>query len=260
MQIATYHADDSLQPRIVATEAEYARLTALGAFAGPAAEEVARELHRDFVYHSANIQGNHIARAEVARLLTVRPRMDQISADQREVINLSLGLDYIGMLALGEMPLTERLIRILHAVVMRGMPTGEEEAGSYRNDDLESLSYTVPPAADVIAEMGAFGRWLTLKPDAPEYEPRPVLRAAYAHTRLLTIHPFRNGNGRAARLLLNLVLLRAGYPAVAIDSGEKAAYLRGLGEATTYGNMTTILRLILDGLDRSLAAYATQAR
>ncbi|MGG7380819.1 Fic family protein, partial [Escherichia coli] len=84
------------------------------------------------------------------------------------------------------------------------------EPGLYRTADLPALGYPVPPGVAVVAEMGDFARWLLLRPAAPDYLPSPILRATYAHTRLLHIHPFAAGNGRVARLLLTLILRRAG--------------------------------------------------
>src|SRR5262249_25409278 len=56
----------------------------------------------------------------------------------------------------------------------------------------------------------------------------PVLRATQAHYRLTSIHPFRDGNGRTARLLMNLFLLRAGYPIAVIDCAKRSAYIDSL--------------------------------
>ncbi|HUS14613.1 MAG TPA: Fic family protein, partial [Chloroflexia bacterium] len=168
---------------------------------------------------------------------------------------LKLALSYIEMLAAGEMPLTERLIRILHAVVMKGLTTEGAESGSYRSDDLTTLADGVPTAAEVIPEMGTFGRWLALKPRSPEYESSPIVRAVFAHTRLLHIHPFREGNGRVARLLLNLVLLRSGFPLVTLDGAQRAIYLRGLNAASGSGDSTILVGMTLDAVDGALSAY-----
>ena len=255
MQIASYYADDTFGARIAAVEDQQARLAARGALTGPGAAAATEQLRQEFIYHSARMQGNRLARVEVARALTREPVLGQLPDAQQEVRNLFLGLDYIDMLAAGDMPLTERLIRILHAVVMRGLSANGEESGAYRSVDLTDLGYPVPPALDVIPEMGSFARWLTLRADSPEYVPSPVLRATYAHTRLLNIHPFVEGNGRTARLLLNLVLQRAGFPVVALDSAQYRAYLRGLEVVSARGDLTLILQMVLTALEHSLAAY-----
>ncbi|MDQ2805537.1 MAG: Fic family protein [Chloroflexota bacterium] len=253
MQIVTGHADAALAARVAGAEALQAHLAAAEAFVAGAA--VTAALQAAFIYHSARMQGNSMSAAEVA---TVRARgtvAGKSANEHQDIRNLDLSLSYVETLAGGEMPLTERLVRVLHALVMRDL-TGEADAsGSYRSSDLAHLSYPVPPAVDVVAAMGGFGRWLTLKPESAEYLASPILRATYAHTRLLTIHPFINGNGRTGRLLLNLLLLRAGFPPVALDSAAYPAYLHSLDAAGRDGDLTPILSLVLDAVERSLAAY-----
>jgi len=255
LQIAGFHAGAELRPRIAAAEAAVARRTADMTPGGEAATGIAEQQRRMFIYHSAHLQGSPMSRAAVEAVLDgalpdgIRP------ADVQEVLNLQLGLNYIEMLAAADMPLTERLTRILHAVVMRDLVPPSHEPGSYRIDDIAKLSYPVPPGVEVVSEMGDFGRWLALKPESPEYEPSPILRAAYAHTRLLTIHPFHNGNGRVARLLMNLVLLRAGFPLATIDGDARPAYLAALDAAGTRSDLNPTLVLLLDAIEASLAAY-----
>jgi Fic family protein len=255
LQIAGFHAGAQLRPRIASAEAAVARLTADMTPGGEAAPEIAEQQRRAFIYHSAHLQGNPMSRAEVDAVLDGAQPDGVRPADAQEVINLQLGLNYIEMLAAADMPLTERLARILHAVVMRDLVPPSHEPGSYRIDDMVKLSYPTPPGVEVVSEMGDFGRWLTLKPESAEYEPSPILRAAYAHTRLLTIHPFHNGNGRVARLLMNLVLRRVGFPLAAIDGDARSAYLAALGAAGTDGDLTPTLILLLGAVEASLAAY-----
>jgi Fic family protein len=255
MEIGIYHADNELLPRLWAAEAEHAQLAAAGAFVGPAAHRITAHLRNEVIYQSARLQGNRMAITDMAAVLAHEELPEAHPEERQEVENLAIGLSYIEMLAAGDMPLTERLIRVLHAVVMRGLTLPGPEAGAYRTDDLLELGYPVPAAVEVVPEMGSFARWLLLKPDSPEYIAGLILRATYAHTRLLHIHPFLNGNGRTARLVFNLLLLRAGFPFVAFAGDQRAAYLRGLSEASQQGDITLILGLVLDAVERSLTAY-----
>ena len=254
LQIVTGHADAALADRVAGAEALQTRLAAAGAFAAGAATTAA--LRAAFIVHSARMQGNTMTAAEVAVARARGTVAGKTANEHQDIRNLDLGLSYVETLAEGAMPLTERLVRVLHALVMRDLTGEEDESGSYRSSDLAHLSYPVPPAVDVVAAMGSFGRWLTLKPESVEYLASPILRATYAHTRLLTIHPFVNGNGRTARLLLNLLLLRAGFPPVALDSAAYPTYLHSLDEAGRNGDLTRIFGLVLNAVERSLAAYA----
>ena len=90
----------------------------------------------------------------------------------------------------------------------------------------------LPGPAERPALMGDLARWRGAAPATPE-------AAFEAHWRFVAIHPFDDGNGRTGRLLMNFVLLRAGYPPVLIGPEERAAYLgalerRGRGEVGPY--------------------------
>ena len=64
----------------------------------------------------------------------------------------------------------------------------------------------------------------------------PVELAAEAHYRLVTIHPFTDGNGRAARLLMNMILLMSGYPAAIIRKRDRLAYIDSLEKVQLGGS------------------------
>ena len=81
----------------------------------------------------------------------------------------------------------------------------------------------------------------------------PVKYAATAHYRFVSIHPFRDGNGRTARLLMNLLLIRAGYPIVIINNQIRNDYINALA----YGqqdqdDLTQLLALVYDATISSL--------
>jgi cell filamentation protein, protein adenylyltransferase len=79
----------------------------------------------------------------------------------------------------------------------------------------------LPSPAEVPAPMGDFVHWLQTAPTNAD-------TAFSAHARLVAIHPFSDGNGRTARLLMNLLLLRAGYPPVVIGPEHRAGYIDAL--------------------------------
>ncbi len=95
----------------------------------------------------------------------------------------------------------------IHGLILRGID--DANAGRYRNVAvrISGSTVTLPNPLKVSDLMEDFGRWLK----KPEID-HPVELAAEAHYRLVTIHPFVDGNGRAARLLMSLILLMHGYP------------------------------------------------
>ena len=75
-----------------------------------------------------------------------------------------------------------------------------------------------------------------------------------AHRRLVTIHPFNDGNGRTARLLMNLILIRGGYPPVSIGPADRAAYIAAIDDAEAFN------RFSYERLDAILTEYLSAIR
>ncbi len=83
----------------------------------------------------------------------------------------------------------------------------------------------------------------------------PIKRAAELHTRFVKIHPFVDGNGRTARLLLNFELMKAGFPPAVIQKEDRLAYYDALDVACLTDNFNSITLLVAEAVKRSLAAY-----
>jgi len=101
--------------------------------------------------------------------------------------------------------------------------------------------------------LGDLSRWLGAAPDTPE-------TAFVAHRRLVDVHPFNDGNGRTARLVMNLVLLRGGYPPIAVRPQDRPAYVPALQQAQAGKGAEAFDRLLYERLDATLADYVAAAR
>ncbi|HEV2690029.1 MAG TPA: Fic family protein, partial [Bryobacteraceae bacterium] len=101
--------------------------------------------------------------------------------------------------------------------------------------------------AEIPALMGDFARWLgaAQTPDA----------AFMAHRRLVDIHPFNDGNGRTARLLMNLILIRAGYPPIAVRPEDRPEYVRALQQPQAGQGSEAFDTLLYQRLDATLGEY-----
>lgn len=84
----------------------------------------------------------------------------------------------------------------------------------------------------------------------------PVLRAVQLHTDFVKIHPFIDGNGRTARLLLNLELLKAGYPAIVLPVQRRLDYYAALDTAHVDGDTTPFVHLVTDCMREAFALYS----
>lgn len=203
----------------------------------------------ELTYASNALEGNTLTRSETAIVLekglTVRgkPLKDHLEAiDHRDA------LAYVRQLAARDEPIREVDIRDIHRLVLaRSEPA---EAGRYSTVERRVLGSEVrfPKPAEIPALMGDLGRWLAASEPGPD-------TAFQAHARLVTIHPFTDGNGRTARLLMNLVLFKAGYPPLVIRPEDRPDYLDSLELLQLSGDGTAFSTLLLQRLDDSLERY-----
>ncbi len=96
--------------------------------------------------------------------------------------------------------------------------------------------------------MGDLAGWLATAENRPD-------AAFTAHRRLVDIHPFNDGNGRTARLLMNLILIRGGYPPVAVRPEDRLEYIRSLQRAQAGQGIEEFNGLLYRRLDATLDEY-----
>jgi len=141
-------------------------------------------------------------------------------------------------------PLTERDILDVHAIVLADI---DPAAGRFRSERvLIAGSHFVPPGSQKFPDL--IPRMLEL---ANRQGIDPVVQAAEIHYNLAAVHPFRDGNGRTARLMMNYLLLRQGFPLTIIEVGQRAEYLSALDEANT-GQWGRFALFIANSVERSI--------
>jgi Fic family protein len=211
----------------------------------------------DITYTSNAIEGNTLTAGETALVLekglTIagKPLRDHL-----EAVDHAAALDWVLQLAASSTgPIRETDIRSLHALVVA--KSGPEIAGRYadaaRFVNTNRGLFHFPPPVDVAARMRGFAGWLAGAADTPD-------TAFAAHRRLVAIHPFNDGNGRAARLLMNLILARAGFPPIAVRPDDRPAYISALEVEQAGGGYAPFDDLMYRSLDRTLDIYLEAAR
>jgi Fic family protein len=172
--------------------------------------------------------------------------------DHLEAINHIEAIDFIRDLAMDERAITVWDIRQIHGLVCKG----ERGVGAYRivNEMAAGSNYRYPDAIMVPELMQGFGDWLNSNPAL-----HPVEIATEIHYRLVTIHPFQNGNGRTARLLMNLSLLRAGYPIAVIKTEDRSAYIDAIVARQSGGDNSALKELIAKCVESSLVEILSLA-
>lgn len=229
--------------------------------ARPFPPEIVRNLEAwlrvELAYTSNAIEGNTLSRAETAVVLekgltiSGKPLKDHL-----EATNHAAAYDWVlGLIKKKPHQIDERTILEIHRLVLRGIH--DEAAGQYRHVPVRIAGSAVilPNAAKVPLFMRDLSAWLGSKPRI-----HPVELAAEAHYRLVTIHPFTDGNGRTARLLMNLVLMQAGYPPAIIRPKDRLRYIQGLEHAQLGGSVDDFYNFIAAAVERSLDLYLTALR
>jgi Fic family protein len=211
----------------------------------------------ELTYTSNAIEGNTLTRQETAVVLekgiTVGGRTVR---EHLEATNHARALDWLKeVVSSPRHPVGEKEILELHGMILKGID--DAHAGRYRTLMVRISGSTVvlPNARKVPELMGQFAAWLKSAQGL-----HPAELASQAHYRLVSIHPFVDGNGRTTRLLMNLLLMRKGYPPAFIRTRERLAYLNGLEKAQLIGNMQDYESLMFKMMDRSLEIYLKAAR
>lgn len=206
----------------------------------------------ELTYSSNAIEGNTLSRRETALVLEKGLTVGGKSlVEHLEAVNHARAIDWIHQTATRRsQDLSEQDLLELHALVLKGID--DTNAGRYRNVAVRIAGSPVllPNPRKVPELMEAFSDWLRAPGDL-----HPVEFAAEAHYRLVSIHPFVDGNGRTARLLMNLILLMTGYPPAFIPVRERLAYISALEKAQLGGSKEAYLNLIGHAVECSLNIY-----
>ena len=205
----------------------------------PVVAELRSRFDVQFTYNSNAIEGNTLTQSETEMVIRSGITIQGHPLNEHlEAIGHAQAIDYLEALA-GEEAIGEREIRELHGLMLRSIDP--RNAGVYRSIDVKAAgtNYEYPSHFLVRELMAGFHQWLQASGNL-----HPVERAAQAHLEFVAIHPFADGNGRTARLLMNLLLLRAGYPIAIIANTQREAYIDAIVTHQTGGGSEFFTRLV----------------
>jgi Fic family protein len=225
----------------------------------PLAPAVVQRLHDDLrvllTFHSNAIEGNTLTLRETQLIIEHGLTVGGHSMrEYLEATNHAEAFDHLATLASGQQPITRDTILMLHRLVMQNTI---EAAGQFRTIpvSIRGARLTPPPARQVEGLIAEWVAWI----DGAGQAYDPLLRAVIAHHGFLAVHPFVDGNGRTARLLLNLQLMREGYPIVLLLANWRPRYIGALEQAHhgQYNALVNLIgRAVEAGLDMFLEACA----
>jgi Fic family protein len=227
------------------------QLEALRPLPVAAVQRLKEQILVEWIYNSNAIEGSTITLHETKLILETGLTIGGKSLREHfEVINHRDAIDYVETLANSTEQITPFHVRQIHKLVLTRID--EDSAGSYRQTKVQiaGAAHTPPEAWRVSQEMDEWGAWLAGNQDLLH----PAELAALAHHRLVAIHPFIDGNGRMARLVMNLLLMRQGYPPTVILRANRREYYRVLAEADA-GKPAVLVNFVGRAMERSLTLY-----
>jgi len=202
----------------------------------------------EYTYHSNAIEGNRLTFRETQLVIREGVTVGGKSMrDHLEAQNHPRAISYVE--GLKDRDLMENDVLELHRIIFLGVL---ENAGGFRKSQvfIEGSDYMLPPAFEVPALVNELLDWLGKNPE----ELRPVEVAAVFHHRFVSIHPFDDGNGRVARLLMNLLLIKWGYPFTVVRNYDRRRYYDTLRKADA-GDLAPFVNFIGRCVEESLDLY-----
>ncbi|HNT29559.1 MAG TPA: Fic family protein [bacterium] len=208
-------------------------------------------LEIELTYSSNALEGNTLTRAETALVVEKGITVNgKTLREHLEAVNHAETFNWISQFADKKInSINESLILKLHRHILSKIDN--ENAGKYRDIAVRIAGSRVimPNPAKVPTLMADFIAWL------PKATLHPVELAIEAHLRFVSIHPFVDGNGRTGRLLMNLILMQAGYPPAIIRAEDRRVYINAIEKAQLSRDTKKYTAFMLDSIDRSLDVY-----
>jgi excisionase family DNA binding protein len=234
-------------------EEKLSRLNKLRPLPKSAVQKLREKFQIEMTYNSNAIEGNSLTLKETFLVInegiTVKgkPLKDHLEAKDHHA-----ALEYLYDLIDGNKKHTvsETLIKNLHQIILQ--ETDKEWAGRYRNANviIGGAKHTPPDALQVPQKMHDLISWLISQKDKINI----IELSALLHHKLVHIHPFFDGNGRTARLTMNLLLMQSGYPLVIILKNDRKKYYDVLSKADS-GKLEPLVKFIAQFIERSLDIY-----
>lgn len=215
---------------------------------------IAQALELEYTFESNRIEGNTLTLRETDLVINEGLTISGKSMREHlEAINHQEAIAYIKYLMEKNATLNEREVLTIHNLILRGILP--DDAGRYRKVQvmIKGSAFMPPQPFLVAKEMEDFFIWY----EANKNSLHPIVLAAELHERLVTIHPFIDGNGRTSRLIMNLILLQNGYVIANIkgDATSRMNYYTSLESAKTKNNKEEFLMFVAQNEKESLERY-----
>lgn len=232
-------------------EAKKAQLDKLRPLPTASISRLRDEILIEWIYNSNAIEGSTITLQETRLILETGLTVGGKSLREHfEVTNHKEAIQYVEDLVQNTEPITAFHVRQIHKLILTHID--DENAGSYRKTQVRiaGAPFTPPESWQITSLMAEWSDWVA----SAEGSMHPIVLAAQAHHRLVAIHPFVDGNGRTARLVMNLLLMRRGYPPTVILRANRRQYYSVLAKADS-GNTDALENFVGRAVENSLSLY-----
>ncbi len=203
----------------------------------------------EYAHNSTAIEGNTLTLIETKTVLEDKIAIGGKSLREiYEVSNHNKAFTYVKECVANQEPLSENITKNIHAILMENILVG----GIYRNCEvwITGAGHKTPAGNEMYTQIKGFYSNL---PNHPELN--PIELAAYTHTEFVRIHPFEDGNGRTARLIMNYQLMISDFLPISIRKEDRLHYFETLEQYASDGNLQPFSDLIADLEEKQILEF-----
>lgn len=213
-------------------------------------ERLREEFMVEFTYNSNAIEGNTLTLKETAMALEGMTIDQKPLKDHMEAIGHRDACLFVQDIATKELPLSESIIKQIHSLVLIDRP---DDKGVFRRIPVRIMGAFTEPVQPYLIEPKITE--LLLENEKRNSTMNPIERIAIFHLEFEGIHPFIDGNGRTGRLILNLDLIRNGYPPINVKFADRKKYYDAFDEYYKNGKANKMIELIAGYVNERLDDY-----
>ena len=213
-------------------------------------QRLREEFMVDFTYNSNAIEGNTLTLKETAMVLEGMTIDRKLLKDHLEAVGHRDAFLYIEDIAQNKTRLRDTEIKAIHSLVLINRP---EDKGIYRRIPVTIAGAYTEPVQPYLIETKLAE--LLAANEERKKTMHPIERIACFHLEFEGIHPFIDGNGRTGRLILNLELIRSGYPAINVKFTDRKRYYDAFDAFYRDGKVDDMVLLVADYVNERLDRY-----